>query len=96
MWDAGLPEELVLPEPYEEPSGVYAVKRPDSLIHQLKSIGFTTSFFSDFLQLTILIARNKNKTFFILIGIFYVAKYLKSSILKLCSIKMIILRFLLN
>jgi N-acyl homoserine lactone hydrolase len=48
MWDAGLPEELVLPEPYDEPSGVYAVKRPDSLIYQLKSIGFKIDDFKYF------------------------------------------------
>jgi N-acyl homoserine lactone hydrolase len=40
MWDAGLPEQLVTPEPYNEPSGVYAIRRPDSLVNQLKSIGF--------------------------------------------------------
>lgn len=40
MWDAGLPEQLVIPEPYDEPSGVYRVQRPDSLANQLKSIGF--------------------------------------------------------
>tara|TARA_B110000967_G_scaffold202445_1_gene241309 strand:+ start:473 stop:1312 length:840 start_codon:yes stop_codon:yes gene_type:complete len=48
MWDAGLPEELVLPEPYDEPSGVYAVRRPDSLTHQLKSIGFKIDDFKYF------------------------------------------------
>ena len=41
MWDAGLPEQLVTPEPYDEPSGVYRIQRPDSLASQLKSIGFT-------------------------------------------------------
>lgn len=41
MWDAGLPEQLVMPEPYDEPSGVYRIQRPDSLVNQLKSIGFT-------------------------------------------------------
>lgn len=40
IWDAGLPEGLVLDEPYTEPSGVYTLQRPDSLVNQLKSIGF--------------------------------------------------------
>lgn len=40
MWDAGLPEQLVVPEPYDEPSGVFRIQRPDSLVNQLKSIDF--------------------------------------------------------
>ena len=40
MWDAGLPEQLVVDEPFHEPSGVFAIKRPDSLVNQLASIGF--------------------------------------------------------
>ena len=42
MWDAGLPENLVIPEPFHEPSGVFAIQRPDSLTNQLKKIGFKT------------------------------------------------------
>ena len=38
MWDAGLPESLVVPEPFNEPSGVFAIKRPDSLANQLKNM----------------------------------------------------------
>lgn len=48
MWDAGLPEQLVIPEPYNEPSGVYRIQRPDSLANQLKSIGFTIDDFKYF------------------------------------------------
>ena len=48
MWDAGLPEQLVIPEPYNEPSGVYRIQRPDSLSNQLKSIGFTIDDFKYF------------------------------------------------
>ena len=40
IWDAGLPEGLVLDEPFTEPSGVFTIQRPDSLANQLKSIGF--------------------------------------------------------
>ena len=40
MWDAGLPEQLVIPEPFHEPSGVFAIQRSDSLKNQLASIGF--------------------------------------------------------
>ncbi len=40
MWDAGLPEQLVLEEPYTEPSGTFTIRRPDSLKNQLASIGF--------------------------------------------------------
>ena len=48
MWDAGLPEQLVMPEPYDEPSGVYRIQRPDSLVNQLKSIGFKVDDFQYF------------------------------------------------
>jgi glyoxylase-like metal-dependent hydrolase (beta-lactamase superfamily II) len=48
MWDAGLPEQLVLPKPYDEPSGVYRIQRPDSLANQLKSIGFKIEDFKYF------------------------------------------------
>ena len=48
MWDAGLPEQLVMPEPYDEPSGVYRIQRPDSLANQLKSIDFKISDFKYF------------------------------------------------
>jgi glyoxylase-like metal-dependent hydrolase (beta-lactamase superfamily II) len=48
MWDAGLPEGLVVPEPFNEPSGVFAIQRPDSLVNQLKSIGFKVSDFNYF------------------------------------------------
>jgi glyoxylase-like metal-dependent hydrolase (beta-lactamase superfamily II) len=48
MWDAGLPEQLVMKDAYDEPSGVYAIKRPDSLVNQLKSIGFKIEDFKYF------------------------------------------------
>jgi glyoxylase-like metal-dependent hydrolase (beta-lactamase superfamily II) len=48
MWDAGLPEGLVRETPYDEPSGVFAIKRPDSLVNQLKSIGFKIEDFKYF------------------------------------------------
>jgi glyoxylase-like metal-dependent hydrolase (beta-lactamase superfamily II) len=48
MWDAGLPEQLVMPQPYDEPSGVYRIQRPDSLVNQLKSIGFKIEDFQYF------------------------------------------------
>ena len=48
MWDAGLPEQLVVPEPYDEPSGVFAIQRPDSLVNQLASIGFKIDDFKYF------------------------------------------------
>lgn len=48
MWDAGLPEQLVIPEPYDEPSGVYRIQRPDSLVNQLKSIGLKIDDFQYF------------------------------------------------
>jgi len=48
MWDAGLPEQLVMPEPFDEPSGVFRIQRPDSLVNQLKSIGFKIDDFKYF------------------------------------------------
>jgi len=48
MWDAGLPEGLVIPEPFNEPSGVFAIQRPDSLVNQLKSIGYKIEDFKYF------------------------------------------------
>ena len=48
MWDAGLPEQLVVPEPYNEPSGVFAIQRADSLENQLKTIGFNINDFKYF------------------------------------------------
>ena len=48
MWDAGLPEQLVMPEPFDEPSGVFRIQRPDSLANQLKSIGFKIEDFKYF------------------------------------------------
>jgi glyoxylase-like metal-dependent hydrolase (beta-lactamase superfamily II) len=48
MWDAGLPEQLVIPEPFDEPSGVFRIQRPDSLVNQLKSIGFKIDDFKYF------------------------------------------------
>jgi glyoxylase-like metal-dependent hydrolase (beta-lactamase superfamily II) len=48
MWDAGLPEQLVIPEPFNDPSGVYRIQRPDSLVNQLKSIGFKVEDFKYF------------------------------------------------
>ncbi|KGL62373.1 N-acyl homoserine lactonase family protein [Polaribacter sp. Hel1_85] len=48
MWDAGLPEQLVIPEPFDEPSGVFRIQRPDSLANQLKSIGFKIEDFKYF------------------------------------------------
>ncbi len=38
IWDAGLPESLVVENPVTDPSGVFTMQRPDSLINQLKSI----------------------------------------------------------
>ncbi len=44
MWDAGLPEALVgQPEPYTSPDGNFTVSRKDSMVNQLKKIGFTPS-----------------------------------------------------
>jgi len=48
MWDAGLPEQLVVAEPFNEPSGVFAVQRADSLVNQLKTIGFKIEDFTYF------------------------------------------------
>ncbi|MGJ8744207.1 N-acyl homoserine lactonase family protein [Polaribacter sp.] len=48
MWDAGLPEQLVIPEPFDEPSGVFRIQRPDSLANQLKTIGFKIEDFKYF------------------------------------------------
>jgi len=48
MWDAGLPEQLVQPTPFDEPSGVFRVQRPDSLVNQLKTIGFKIEDFKYF------------------------------------------------
>ena len=48
MWDAGLPEQLVVAEPFHEPSGVFAIQRPDSLVNQLKTIGFKIEDFKYF------------------------------------------------
>ncbi|RSC95593.1 N-acyl homoserine lactonase family protein [Tenacibaculum singaporense] len=41
MWDAGLPETLIVDEPFTEPSGTFTLQRKDSLKNQLKSIGLT-------------------------------------------------------
>lgn len=38
MWDAGLPEGLVRKDDFHEPSGVFAIRRSDSLANQLASI----------------------------------------------------------
>ncbi|WP_106791128.1 N-acyl homoserine lactonase family protein [Aquimarina sp. Aq78] len=40
IWDAGLPESLVVDKPYTEPTGVFSMQRSDSLINQLNLIGF--------------------------------------------------------
>lgn len=48
MWDAGLPEQLVLPEPITPGNGAFTVQRPDSLQNQLASIGFKISDFNYF------------------------------------------------
>ncbi len=48
MWDAGLPESLIVPELYHEPSGVFAIQRSDSLVNQLKTIGFKIEDFKYF------------------------------------------------
>ncbi len=45
MWDAGLPENLVVSEPFHEPRGLFAIQRPDSLVNQLKSIGYKVNDF---------------------------------------------------
>ncbi|MDD7915591.1 N-acyl homoserine lactonase family protein [Polaribacter ponticola] len=48
MWDAGLPESLVVPEPFNEPSGVFRIQRPDSLANQLKTIDLKIEDFNYF------------------------------------------------
>jgi N-acyl homoserine lactone hydrolase len=48
MWDAGLPEELVMEKAFDETSGVFAIKRPDSLANQLKTIGLNIADFRYF------------------------------------------------
>ena len=48
MWDAGLPEGLVLPEAITPPPGAFTVRRPDSLANQLASIGFKIEDFTYF------------------------------------------------
>ncbi|MCH3881168.1 N-acyl homoserine lactonase family protein [Tenacibaculum aquimarinum] len=48
MWDAGLPEQLVVAESFHEPSGVFAIQRPDSLANQLKTIGLKIEDFKYF------------------------------------------------
>ncbi len=41
IWDAGLPESFVLDKPVTEPTGVFTLQRPDSLVNQLKSINLS-------------------------------------------------------
>ncbi len=48
MWDAGLPEGLVLDKPVTESSGTFTLQRPDSLHNQLKKIGFKVEDFTYF------------------------------------------------
>lgn len=48
MWDAGLPESLVIPNPATPGDGTFTVQRPDSLKNQLKSIGFKIEDFNYF------------------------------------------------
>ncbi|MDO6744314.1 N-acyl homoserine lactonase family protein [Tenacibaculum soleae] len=48
MWDAGLPENLVLPEAVTPGDGTFTVQRPDSLANQLRSIGFKIEDFKYF------------------------------------------------
>lgn len=48
MWDAGLPENLVLPEPVTPGDGTFTVQRADSLVNQLKTIGFKIEDFKYF------------------------------------------------
>ena len=48
MWDAGLPEGLVLPEAITPAPGNFTVRRPDSLANQLASIGFKIEEFTHF------------------------------------------------
>ncbi|CAM1359753.1 N-acyl homoserine lactonase precursor [Tenacibaculum sediminilitoris] len=45
MWDTGLPETLIIDEPFTEPSGTFTLQRKDSLKNQLKSIGLTINDF---------------------------------------------------
>ena len=48
MWDAGLPEGLVLPKAVTPGDGTFTIIRPDSLANQLKSIGFKIEDFKYF------------------------------------------------
>ncbi len=48
MWDAGLPENLVLPEPVTPGDGTFTVQRADSLANQLATIGFKIKDFKYF------------------------------------------------
>ena len=48
MWDAGLPESLVLPEPVTPGDGTFTVQRADSLVNQLATIGFKIEDFKYF------------------------------------------------
>ncbi|MFY0602434.1 MAG: N-acyl homoserine lactonase family protein [Flavobacteriaceae bacterium] len=48
MWDAGLPENLVIPEPFTTGNGVFTIQRPDSLVNQLKTIGLKIEDFKYF------------------------------------------------
>lgn len=48
MWDAGLPEQLVLPEAITTPPGAFTVRRPDSLANQLATINFKIEDFKYF------------------------------------------------
>jgi glyoxylase-like metal-dependent hydrolase (beta-lactamase superfamily II) len=48
MWDAGLPENLVIPKPFTSANGVFTIQRPDSLENQLKTIGFKIEDFKYF------------------------------------------------
>ncbi len=48
MWDAGLPESLVVDKPVTVPNGIFTIQRPDSLHNQLKKIGFKIEDFKYF------------------------------------------------
>ncbi len=48
MWDAGLPENLVLPEAVTPGDGTFTVQRADSLANQLATIGFKIEDFKYF------------------------------------------------
>ena len=48
LWDAGLPEQLVLPEAVSPGDGSFTVRRPDSLGNQLSAIGFKIEDFKYF------------------------------------------------